>query len=84
MKSMRAKQSPQRSPWLEMRDRQAMQTGGSSKLPNAPNADHQAGTARIRPSPVSLTAMRHMIQQQWGVLEAKRLTPRMQGFRVTE
>jgi hypothetical protein len=39
MKSMREKQSPQRSPWFEMRDRQAMQTGGNSKLPTAPNAD---------------------------------------------
>ena len=55
MKSMRAKHSPQRSPLLEMRERQAMQTGVNSKLPTTPNADSLAGAARSRPSFVSLT-----------------------------
>lgn len=83
MKSMRAKQSPQRSPWLEMRDRHAMQTGGSNRFAAAPSTDRQAGAARSKPISVSLTGMGHMIQQQWAVLEAKRPYPRTLGFRVT-
>jgi hypothetical protein len=56
-----------------MRERQAMQTGVNSKLPTTPNAESLAGAARSRPSFVSLTrAPRHMIQQRWGNLEAKR------------
>lgn len=72
MKLMRAKHSPQRSPLLEMRERQAMQTRVNSKLPTTPNADSLAGAARSRPSSVSLTRTGHMIQQRWGNLEAKR------------
>jgi hypothetical protein len=39
MKSIRAKQAPHRSPWLPMRVRQEMQTGGRRKSANRPSIE---------------------------------------------
>ena len=39
MKSIRAKQAPHRSPWLPMRVRQEMQTGGRRKSASRPSTD---------------------------------------------
>lgn len=70
MKSMLAKQSPHNSPWLPMRRRQAMQTGGKSRSASQPNAGRRksalagfiageaGGAARLSsPSPIGMTAM---------------------------
>ncbi len=39
MKSIRAKQAPHKSPWLPMRVRQEMQTGGRRKSASRPSID---------------------------------------------
>ena len=70
MKSMPAKQSPQTSPWFEMRARQAMHTGGNRRSAAAPSADRQAG-ALCRNS-ISLTPMVLMIQSEIAFLEDPR------------
>ena len=50
MKSILAKQPPHSNPWLPMRRRQAMHTGGSSKSATRPN------TERVSPAPTRLIA----------------------------
>jgi len=50
MKSMLAKQAPHRSPWLPMRVRQEMQTGGRSRSASRPSI------GRIRPAPARALA----------------------------
>ena len=45
MKSILAKQAPHSNPWLKMRARQAMQTGGSSRSAARPSADRKAAVA---------------------------------------
>jgi hypothetical protein len=78
MKSMLAKQTPQRSPWLPMRVRQEMQTGGRRRsarrprmgrmMPAAPRA--LAGGAS-RPSSVPQIAMSAMIEPEGLKLKAR-------------
>lgn len=67
MKSIWAKQSPQRSPWDWMRVRQAMHTGGSSRSVTAPSAARQMG---MRGACVSLIAMAPMIPRERAPREA--------------
>jgi len=70
MKSMLAKQAPHNNPWLPIRRRQAMQTGGSSKSASRPNTERMnpaparliagdaGGAARLSsPSPIGMAAM---------------------------
>ena len=70
MKSMLAKQAPQRSPWLPMRLRQAMQTGGKRRsarrlrigrtMPIAPTLGGASGASR--PSSASRLVINAMIK----------------------
>lgn len=52
MKSIRAKQAPHKSPWLPMRVRQEMQTGGRRKSASRPSID------RTEPEAAPLTRAR--------------------------
>lgn len=58
MKSMLAMQSPHNSPWLPMRRRQAMQTGGKSRSASRPSMGRTmprtlALGGRVAPNPSS-------------------------------
>lgn len=68
MKSILAKQAPQRSPWLPIRVWQTMQTGGSRRLASVPRTD-RTGPVRSRLVPAALMAMAAMIERQAAVEE---------------
>jgi len=68
MKSILAKQAPHNSPWLPMRARQAMQTGGKSRSASRPNMGRAipntlalggvgVASSLSSASPVGITAM---------------------------
>jgi hypothetical protein len=82
MKSILAKQAPHRGPWLQMRVRQAMQTGGKSTSARRPSIDRKgltlvASAARAASGPsklssASLIAMGVMIKPRGPRLEEPR------------
>lgn len=66
MKSILAKQSPQRSPWVSIRARQEIQTGGSRRSATAPSIARQEVTPR---DCVPLMSMTPMIPRKPAILE---------------
>lgn len=85
MKSSLAKQSPQISPWLKMRARQEMQTGGSRRLAMRPSTGRKTpclhrspkGAGEIpRPSSPSPIVMAPIIRRNGFRLKARSLARR--------
>ncbi len=82
MKSILAKQAPHRGPWLQMRVRQAMQTGGKSTSARRPSIDRKgltlvasaarAASGASKLSSASLIAMGVMIKPGGPRLEERR------------
>lgn len=68
MKSILAKQAPQRRPWLPIRVRQTMHTGGRKRLASVP-ATNRTEPVVAKPDPVSLMAMAAIIKRMRGSLE---------------
>ena len=64
MKSMVAKQAPQRSPWLKMRVRQEMQTGGTKR------SARRLSIGRSRP-----TALRFVTREAGGASRLSSASP---------